>query len=112
MVADWSGSLVSWEAELAVLKERVGRVFGRLEVRRSAGAFIDSLLVGVERKTAWLIAEEAGLAKPYRIQSLLGARRLGAPIGCGIWCASNVLEALGDDDGVLVVDETGFLKKG
>jgi len=111
MVADWSGSLVSWEAELAVLKERVGRVFGRLEVRRSAGAFIDSLLVGVERKTAWLIAEEAGLAKPYRIQSLLGR---------GVWSADRLrdlvreyaLEALGDDDGVLVVDETGFLKKG
>src|SRR6056297_3038164 len=111
MVADWSGSLVSWEAELAALKERVGRVFGRLEVRRSAGAFIDSLLVGVERKTAWLIAEEAGLAKPYRIQSLLGR---------GVWSADQLrdlvreyaLEALGDDDGVLVVDETGFLKKG
>ena len=105
MVADWSGSLVSWEAELAALKERVGRVFGRLEVRRSAGAFIDSLLVGVERKTAWLIAEEAGLAKPYRIQSLLGR---------GVWSADQLrdlvreyaLEALGDDDGVLVVDET------
>ena len=95
MVADWSGSLVSWEAELAVLKERVGRVFGRLEVRRSAGAFIDSLLVGVERKTA--LAESlarrrrAGEAVSNR-KCLSGSRsRAGAPIraaGSGL-AASN-----------------------
>lgn len=111
MVADWSGSLLAWDAELAALKERIGNVFGRQEVRRSADAFIGGLLVGVERKTAWLIAEEAGLEKPYRIQTLLGR---------GVWSAEAlrdvvrdyVLEALGDDDGVLVVDETGFLKKG
>src|SRR5215204_3167936 len=98
-VAVWSGSLVAWERELAALKERIGPVFGRAETRATAGAFLDGLLSGVARKTGWLLAEQAGLDQPYRMQSLLGRSR---------WDA----EALGDGDGVLVVDETGFLKKG
>ena len=111
MVADWSGSLLDWEAELSRLKARVGAALPRRELRDSAGAFIDGLLSGVERKTGWLMAEQAGLARPYRMQSLLGRSS---------WSADDLrdvvrdyaLEALGDPDGVLVVDETGFLKKG
>ncbi len=57
------------------------------------------------------MAEQAGLERPYRMQSLLGR---------GLWSADElrdavrayVFEALGDPEGVLVVDETGFLKKG
>src|SRR3954452_24801218 len=71
-VASWSGALLEWEKELAALKSRIGPVFGRAEVRATAGAFIDGLLSGVARKTGWQLAEQAGLAKPYRMQSLLG----------------------------------------
>src|SRR3954471_12685147 len=71
-VASWSGALLEWEKELDGLKSRIGPVFGRSEVRATAGAFIDGLLSGVARKTGWQLAEQAGLAKPYRIQSLLG----------------------------------------
>src|SRR6187549_2246139 len=71
-VAIWSGSLVAWERELAALKERIGPVFGRAEVRATAGAFLDGVLSGVARKTGWLLAEQAGLERPYRMQSLLG----------------------------------------
>src|SRR3954470_15198728 len=60
-VAVWSGSLVAWERELAALKARIGPVFGRAEVRATAGAFLDGLLSGVARKTGWLLAEQAGL---------------------------------------------------
>src|SRR3954451_1222137 len=74
-VAVWSGSLVAWERELAALKGRIGPVFGRAEVRETAGAFLDGLLSGVGRKTGWLLAEQAGLERPYRIQSLLGRSR-------------------------------------
>jgi SRSO17 transposase len=110
-VAVWSGSLVAWERELGALKERLAPVFGRSELRETAGVFLDGLLSGVERKTGWLLAEQAGLERPYRIQSLLGR---------GLWEAdalrdrvrTYVIEALGDEDGVLVVDETGFVKKG
>ena len=77
-VAVWSGSLVAWERELAALKERIGPVFGRAEVRATAGAFLDGLLSGVTRKTGWLLAEQASLDRPYRIQSLLRHSRLDA----------------------------------
>jgi SRSO17 transposase len=110
-VSDWSGSLLAWEGELLALKGRLGPVFGRKELRETGGAFLDGLLSGIERKTGWLMAEQAGLARPWRIQGLLGRSR---------WDADELrdevrkyaLEALGDTEGVLVVDETGFVKKG
>jgi len=110
-VAVWSGSLVAWECELAALKARIGPVFGRAEVRETAGAFLDGLLSGVARKTGWLLAEQAGLERPYRMQSLLGRSRWDAD-ALRDRIRADVIEALGDRDGVLVVDETGFLKKG
>src|SRR3954469_18984672 len=51
-VAVWSGSLVAWERELAALKARIGPVFGRAEVRATAGAFLDGLLSGSRAKQA------------------------------------------------------------
>ncbi len=110
-VAHWSGSLAAWEAELSALKARIGPVFGRRELRETAGAFLDGLLSGVERKTGWLMAEQAGLDHPTRIQALLGRSRWEAD-ALRDQVRADVLEALGDPDGVLVVDETGFVKKG
>ena len=109
-VASWSGSLLAWEQELAGLKVRVGRALGRRELRETAAAFID-VLSGIERKTGWLMAEQSGADRPYRMQSLLGrshwdADRLRDEV------RGYVIEALGDADGVLIVDETGFVKKG
>ncbi len=66
---------------------------------------------GTERKTGWMLAEEAGLARPYHIQSLLGRSRWSADGLCDR-VRSQSLETLGDADGVLVIDETGFPKKG
>jgi len=111
MVADWSGSVLAWEEELGRLKARIGGVFARSEVRQTAGAFIDGLLSGVERKTGWLMAEQAGLDRPYRMQSLLGRSSWSAD-ALRDEVRDYVFEALGDPDGVLVIDETGFLKKG
>ena len=111
MVADWSGALVSWEAELAQMKERLSVAFARSETRRSANAFLDGLLSDAERKTGWMLAEEAGLERPYRIQSLLGRSRWDADALRDL-VREEARDALGDADGVLVVDETGFLKKG
>lgn len=110
-VADWAGTLVDWKAELEALKQHIAPALGRAETRQSAGAFIDGLLSSAERKTGWMLAEEAGLARPYRIQSLLGRSRWSAE-ALRDRVREYVVEALGDADGVLVVDETGFLKKG
>jgi SRSO17 transposase len=89
----------------------MGSVFRRVELRRTVGLFIDGLLSGVERKTGWLMAEAAGLGRPYRMQSLLGRSQWSAE-ALGDWVRDYALAALGDPDGVLVVDETGFVKKG
>jgi hypothetical protein len=70
-LAGWSGSLLRWERELGELKDRLVPVFGRSKVRESAGAFIDGALSGIARKTGWQLAEQAGLDRPYRMQSLL-----------------------------------------
>ena len=110
-VAFWSGSLLAWQAELAALKDWLAPVFRRRELRETSGAFLDGLLSGIARKTGWQMAEQAGAARPYRMQSLLGRSH---------WSADQLrdavreyaIEALGDASGVLIVDETGFLKKG
>lgn len=110
-VSAWSGALLSWDQELSALKSRLGPAFGRAELRQSAGAFIDGVLSGVARKTGWLLAERAGLDRPYRIQSLIGRSSWQADTLRDL-VRAEVLAALGDSDGVLVVDETDFLKKG
>ena len=109
-VAAWSGSLLAWENELSLLKARLGPVFGRRELREAGGAFLDGLLSGIARKTGWMMSEQAGFARPWRIQGLLGRNRWDADaLRDGI--RAYVVEALGSDDGVHVVDETGFLKQ-
>src|SRR5689334_11456624 len=110
-VAEWSGAALRWEQELSAWKGRLGCVFGRPEVRASAGAFIDGLLSGVTRKTGWLLAEQAGLDRPYRMQSLLGRSSWSAE-ALRDRVRAEAVASLADPSGVLVVDETGFLKKG
>lgn len=110
-VAQWSGSLLDWEGQLTALKDRLAPVFGRRELRETAGAFLDGLLSGAERKTGWLMAEQAGLERPWRMQGLLGRNKWDAD-ELRNQVRSYTLEVLSDVDGVLVVDETGFVKKG
>lgn len=110
-VGVWSGSTLAWEQELAALKERMSTVFGRREARETSGAFLDGLLSGIARKTGWQMAEQAGLSRPWRMQMLLGRTKWDADVLVDT-VRDYVVEALGDDSGVLVVDETGFVKKG
>lgn len=110
-VSSWTGSGLGWAQELSALKARLGQVFVRSEARESCSAFIDGLLSGIERKTGWLLAEQAGFARPWRIQALLGRSQWDADRVRDI-VFDYVVEVLGDASGVLVVDETGFIKKG
>ena len=97
--------------ELETVKARLGRLFRRSESRRAAFAYLDGLLAGVERKNGWILAEHAGYAGPWNIQAVLGRSRWDAAAARDL-VRDYVVEQLGDQDGVLVVDETGFLKKG
>ena len=88
----------------------VGR-FRRPEPRRRALDYLKGLLSPVERKDGWQLAEQAGDATPDGVQRLLSTYSWDADLVRDD-LRSYVIEHLGDEDGVLVVDETGFLKKG
>ena len=75
------------------------------------GQALRGLLSPVERKNGWQLAEQAGDATPYGVQRLLSTYRWDADLVRDD-LAGYAVEHLGDADAVLVVDETGFLKKG
>ena len=100
-----------WAKGIEGVHECIAGRFRRPEPRRRALDYLRGPLSPVERKNGWQLAEQAGDATPYGVQHLLST--------C-VWDADlvrddlrdYVVEHLGDVHGVLVVDETGFLKKG
>jgi SRSO17 transposase len=100
-----------WAGELTSVGERVGRHFPRAEPRRRAVEYIHGLLLDVGRKNSWQLAERLGDPSPYGVQHLLGRADWDADLVRDDLRAY-ALEHLADPLGVLVVDETGFLKKG
>jgi SRSO17 transposase len=101
----------SWTEELGALDERIAPRFSRSEVRQRAQAYLRGLLSGAERKNSWQLAEVAGDVTPYGLQHLLDRASWDADLVRDD-LRSYVIEHLGDDEGVLIVDETGFIKKG
>jgi len=95
------------------LADWIGPCFGRHDLRSRATGYLRGLLSSVERKNSWQVSEYLGDEKPYGVQRLLGRAR---------WDADEVRDQLfryasehlidSGDPGVLIVDETGFLKKG
>ncbi|WUX26822.1 IS701 family transposase [Streptomyces sp. NBC_01438] len=90
---------------------RIAGRFKRVEPRATARAFVLGLLSGAERKNCWRLAEQAGHARPGPMQRLLRTASWDAD-AVRDDIRAYVLEHLGADDGVLIVDDTGFLKKG
>ena len=97
--------------ELANIQSRIGPRFRRAEVRKRAGRFLEGLTSAVERKNGWQIAEELGEHGPRGVQRLLGEADWDEE-AVRDDLQAYVIEHLGEDDGILVVDETGFVKKG
>src|SRR5215831_7251767 len=85
--------------------------FARREARRHAWASIRGLLSPVERKNGWQLAEVNGDATPYGLQHLLGRARWDAD-AVRDDLRAYLVKSMGDPHAVLVLDETGFLKKG
>ena len=101
-----------WPDALGKLHARVARRFLRPEVRERARRYLAGLLGRVERKNGWQLAEQMGELGPQGAQRLLNAARWDAD-AVRDDLREYVVEHLGDEQsGVLVVDETGFLKKG
>jgi SRSO17 transposase len=111
VAAGHSVTPASWQARLEELLGRVAGRFGRVEPRRHARALVLGLLADLPRKNCWTIAEHAGQASPDGLQHLLAG---------AVWdehavrddVRDDLVEHLADPEAVLVVDETGDLKKG
>ena len=108
---DEVAEVARWAEGIEQVFRRIAARFRRSEPRRRALDYLRGLLSPVERKNGWQLAEQVGDATPYEVQRLLSTY---------VWDAGlvrddlkdYVVEHLGEADGVLVVDETGFLKKG
>ena len=107
-----SSAVGGWSEALGALHERIGHRFARSEARERVRRYLFGLLGQVERKNGWRLAEAVGERDPQGVQRLLNSAK---------WDADEVrddlgeyvVEHLGDEGtGILIVDETGFLKKG
>ena len=105
-------ALNCWSEVLAEIQARIAPRFARAEVRERVGRYLVGLIDRVERKNGWQLAEAIGERGPQGVQRLLNA---------AVWDTEGVrddlrryiVDALGDEaSGVLIVDETGFLKQG
>ncbi len=90
---------------------RIAGRFGRVEPRTVARACLLGLLSGAERKNSWQLAERAGRARPGPMQRLPRYARWDAD-AVHDDLRAYVAGHLGADAAVLVVDETGLVKKG
>src|SRR3954449_5622413 len=102
---------IDWARGLDGLVEQIAPRFCRIEPRRRVRAYLQGLLSPMDRKNGWQLAEHAGDRTPDGVQDFLA--RMG-------WDADQVrndlrayvVTQLGAADGVLVLDETGFVKTG
>jgi SRSO17 transposase len=101
----------AWAARLEAVHARIAPRFARAEPRRRVLAYLRGLLGAVTRKNGWQLAEHAGEATPDGMQRLLSTADWDPDLVRDD-LRGYVLDHLGDPAAVLVVDETGFLKKG
>ncbi len=101
----------AFAADLDALHDRIAPRFHRPEVRARARRYLDGLLAHLPRKNGWQLAEALGERTPDGVQRLLNAARWDAD-AVRDDLRDYVVAQLGDAEAVLVVDETGFLKKG
>jgi SRSO17 transposase len=99
------------EAELDAVHARIAGRFARSEPRARVREYLSGLVAGLERKNGWTLAERAGEVSPDGMQRLLrhadwDTREVRDDV------RDYVIEHLGDPGGVLIADETGFIKKG
>ena len=101
----------SWGRELEQVAERIGGRFRRRDLRLHSGRYLRGLISRVKRKNGWQLAEELGESTPVNLQHFI-ARAEWSADAVREDLQSYIIENLGQPDGVLIIDETGFLKKG
>jgi SRSO17 transposase len=100
-----------WTSLFERLCKRIGPCFTRPETRQGVATYLAGLLSPIERKNGWQLAEEAGLSTPYSMQYLLN-RAVWDSDAVREQLQAYVREQIAGPEGLLVIDETGFLKKG
>jgi SRSO17 transposase len=103
--------VAGWAQEFSQVEALLGPRFGRREPRARAAGYVQSLMAPLERKNGWTISEATGARSPDSVQWLLTGADWDPDLlrdDLRGW----VVDELGDPGGVLVVDDTGFLKKG
>ena len=104
--------VVSWDAELSALTERIARpMFTRPEPRSTFGDLVRALLADVPRKNSWQLADHIGHIKAHRFEWLLNGAKWDAD-ALRDEVRAYVLKHLGRADGVLIADDTSAIKKG
>ncbi len=101
----------AWAKELIIVGTRIGKRFERTEPRKRALKYMQGLMSDISRKNGWQLAEYAGEATPDGMQRLLSTAGWDVD-GVRDDLRAYVVEEIGTAEGVLVIDETGFLKKG
>jgi SRSO17 transposase len=102
-----------WRDQFTLLWDQIAGCFCRCDLRGRAEAYVRGLLGPVQRKNSWQVAEHVGDATPHGLQRLLGRARWDADAlrdEVRDYASAHLLAK--DEAGVLIVDETGFLKKG
>src|SRR3989440_10066458 len=100
-----------WAQELERLHARIAPRFARPEPRRRAMAYLRGILSETSRKNGWQLAEHAGEARPDGMQRLLSSAVWDTD-GVRDDLRTYVLEQLGLQSAILVIDESGFPKRG
>jgi SRSO17 transposase len=104
-------NVLNWAASFESLIQQIGTHFARAEARQRCRSYLLGLLSSVERKNGWQLAEYVGDSTPYGIQHLLSRARWDSE-AVRDELQQYVLEHLSHPEAVVVIDETGFLKKG
>jgi SRSO17 transposase len=100
-----------WGEEFVAFHERFAPVFSRKEARQQAVKYLRGLLGESERKNGWQMAEAVGEPRPDGLQRLLYQSQWEADAARDV-LQGFIVEQFGEEEGIGVVDETGFLKKG
>jgi SRSO17 transposase len=108
MTAD---ELDEWAADFQSFCARFADIFGRKEPRAQAVKYLRGLLASVPRKNSWQVAEAVGDRIPDATQRLL-YRSLWDADSARDRLLQFTIEVFGAEDGIGVVDETGFIKQG
>ena len=110
-LSEWSEDFASFQERFASLFLRSESLFLRSESREQMSSYLRGLLSSAERKNGWQLAEAVGDALPDRMQRFLYRTQWDVDAACDRLEAF-LVEVFGDAEGIGILDETGFLKKG